>query len=61
MRLRHVAPTDLSTVVTYMMNALSPLEDSERVNLPVGSDLILNISCKSINCSRIEKCLFVIP
>ena len=48
-RLRHVAPTDLSTVVTHMMNALSPLEDSERVEIPVSSDLILNISCKRKN------------
>ena len=52
-RLRHVAPTDLSTVVTHMMNALSPLEDYEictrYVEIPVGSDLIINISCKRKN------------
>ena len=48
--MRHpcVAPTDLSIVATQMMNALSPLEDYERVKIPVGSDLITNISYKRI-------------
>ena len=44
----HVAPTDLSTVVTQMMNALIPLEDCEHVKIPVGSDLIINISYQAI-------------